>query len=256
MRFVERLTLSQDTIDFLWARRQRVVEAGDNAARESDRKTAQYAEALALSQSSYKKNKAFHEIRMKLRAMAPGYELCMYCEHNHANVIDHFCPVENDPTLAFSWDNYLWSCSICNTDFKGTQFPVDRNGRRLLLDPTRDEPREHLSFSPRSGKLLGRTPRGNATIEVLGFDRRGNLDNTRALAWRAVQRYLVSYDEACAAGDAVRASEIERDLRKQQHASLLSMLIEILGMPGGALLVAERRCSTILAAYPEIRGWV
>lgn len=73
MRFVERLTLSQETIDFLWARRQRVVEAGDNAARESDRKTAQYAEAHKLWGGSYKQNKAFDEIREKLRDMAPGH---------------------------------------------------------------------------------------------------------------------------------------------------------------------------------------
>jgi uncharacterized protein (TIGR02646 family) len=248
--------LSKKTVDFLWARRLRIVDAGDRAARQSERKAAQYAEAHALWEGSYKKNKAFDEIRSTLRGMAPGHEFCMYCEHNHGNAIDHFCPVEKDPTRAFSWDNYLWSCSICNTDFKGTQFPVDRNGVPLLINPTRDDPREHLSFAPRSGKLLGRTPRGAKTIEILGFDRRGNLDKTRSLAWSAVQRCLVSYDEARRASDMVRASEVERDLRKQQHASLLAMLIEVLEKPGGALLVTETRCSAILAAYPEVRGWV
>lgn len=71
-----------------------------------------------------------------------------------------------------------------------------------------------------------------------------------------MQRCLVSYDEARKASDMVRASEVERDPRKQQHASLLSMLIEVLKKPGGALLVTETRCGAILTAYPEIRDWV
>ncbi|MEO5727790.1 MAG: HNH endonuclease [Byssovorax sp.] len=188
--------------------------------------------------------------------MAPGHEFCMYCEYDHGSAIEHFAPMEKYPTSAFAWDNYLLSCSDCNSKYKGTQFPLDERGLPLLVNPTREEPREHIEFSPRSGKLSGCTPKGNTTIDVLGFDRRGNLDKTRLFAWRSVQRCLVSYDEACTEGNWVRALEVQRDLCQHPHASLLSLLIEVLGKPGGALLVAERRCGPILAAYPEIGTWI
>lgn len=256
MMAIERVPLSAATMDFLWRRRLRVVEAGDKAARPSERQEAQYEEAKSLWQGSYKDNKAFDEIRATLKVMAPGHQFCMYCEYDHGSTIDHFCPMERDPTRAFTWENQLWSCATCNSTFKGTQFPLDQNGAPLLINPTRDDPREHLAFLPRSGKLAGRTPKGDKTIKILGFDRRGNLDSTRSFAWRSMQRCLVSFDEACRSGDTVRALEAQRDLCLHPHASLLSLLIEILDKPGGALLVQEPRCAAILGAYPEIRGWV
>ena len=90
---------------------------------------------------------------------------------------------------------------FCNSNYKGNGFPLDDKGLPLLINPTRDEPREHIEFSPRSGKLSGRTPKGDTTIDVLGFDRRGNLDKTRLFAWRSVQCCLVSYYEACTEGN-------------------------------------------------------
>ncbi len=256
MRKVDRLPLSEATLDFLWKRRLRIVEAGDKATRQSERQAAQYKEARELWGGSYKSNKAFDEVRNALRDMAPGHGYCMYCEYSHGSAIEHFEPMEKDPLRAFDWDNYLWSCSVCNSNYKGTQFPLDDSGLPLLINPTRDEPREHIEFSPRSGKLSGRTLKGDTTIDVLGFNRRGNLDNTRLLAWRSVQRCLVSYDEACTEGNSVRALEVQRDLCQHPHASLLSLLIEVLEKPGGALLVAERRCGPILAVYPEIKSWI
>ena len=256
MRKVDRLPLSTTTLDFLKKRQLRVIEAGDQAAQPSKRQAAQYEEARRLWGSSYKDNEAFDEVRKTLREMAPGHEFCMYCEYSHGSAIEHFAPMEKDPANAFEWDNYLWSCSVCNSNYKGPQFPLDESGLPLLINPAREEPREHIEFSPRSGKLSGRTPKGNTTIAVLGFDRRGNLDNTRLFAWGSVQRCLVSYDEACTEGNSVRALEVQRDLCQHPHASLLSLLIEVLEKPGGALLVAERRCGPILAAYPEIRSWV
>ncbi|MFS8064844.1 MAG: hypothetical protein ACMG6S_00605 [Byssovorax sp.] len=256
MKKVDRLPLSETTLDFLWKRRLRIVEAGDKAPRQSERRAAQYKEADDLWGGSYKSNKAFEEIRTTLRAMAPGHELCMYCEYIHGNAIEHFAPMEKYPTSAFAWDNYLWSCTDCNSKYKGTQFPLDERGLPLLVNPTRDEPREHIGVSPLSGKVTGLTAKGSRTIKVLGFDRRGYLEKSRSSAWRAIQHYLVSYDEACTEGDEVRAMVVKTDLCQYPHASLLSLLIEVLEKPGGALLVAERRCGPILATYPEIKSWI
>jgi uncharacterized protein (TIGR02646 family) len=262
MRAIKRVPLSVDTMDFLWKRRLRVVAAGEKAAHSSERedaqarKKAQYAEAQRLWRGSYKGNKAFDEVLMVLREdMAPGHGYCMYCEYSHGSTIDHFWPMEKDPTRAFAWDNYLWSCSVCNSVFKGTQFPLDKRGLPLLVNPTRDDPREHLQFTPHDGKLVGCTPKGEKTIQILGFDQRGDLDRTRASAFRMAQRLIVDYGDACAKDDSARAREAQRDLCCQPHASVLSALIEILESPGGALFIDER-CAAVLAAYPEIRSWV
>lgn len=255
MRQIERVPLSQETLGVLWERRCKVVDAGARPMKPGEREEAQYGEAKRLWKQ--KQNKAFDEIRSALRDdMAPGHGYCMYCEWSHGDTIDHYRPMEKYPTRAFEWDNYLWSCARCNSGFKKTQFPLDKDGLPLLINPTRDDPRAHLDFLPRSGKLEGRTPKGDETISILGFDRRGELDNTRAFAFRNVQRLIVNYEEACAKDDGTRALEIQHDLCCHPHASLLSVLVEILGKPGGTLLVQEPRCAAILAAYPQIRSWV
>ena len=48
------------------------------------------------------------------------------------------------------------------------------NEQRLLLDPTRDEPEEHLVFSTRDVSVVGhRTPMGAMSIQVYGLNRLG-----------------------------------------------------------------------------------
>jgi uncharacterized protein (TIGR02646 family) len=225
MRPIRRDTLTPETLDFLWKRRLKVVAAGERHPHE--RETAQYEEAERLWH--LKDNKAFREIRGRLRDdMAPGDGHCMYCQYGFGNAIDHFRPMQKYPTRAFEWDNYVWSCTICNTDYKGTQFPLDRNGLPLLIDPTRDDPREHLQLSPREGKLVGVTPKGVGTIDVFGFEERGELDKARAAAWRGVQGLLVLVDEAFARGDRPWLEELRRDLSRDPLASLLALLIAAL----------------------------
>jgi 5-methylcytosine-specific restriction endonuclease McrA len=119
----ERLPLSESTTEFLWKRRLRVVDAGEKAVPPTQRQQAQVKEAHKLWEGGYKDTLAFDEIRAILRDMAPGHGFCMYCEYSAGNSIDHFWPINVDPTRAFAWDNYIWSCSVCNSDFKGTKFP-------------------------------------------------------------------------------------------------------------------------------------
>jgi uncharacterized protein (TIGR02646 family) len=253
MREIVRVPLSAETIDFLWERRLRVVEAGDRAAQPGDREGAQQEEAARLWR--LKENKAFSEIRAALCTMAPGHEYCMYCEHSIGDAIDHFRPLSKYPTLAFSWDNYLWSCSICNSTYKAEQFPLDGRGLPLLIDPTRDHPRAHLAFSPHDGRLVGITPKGDKTVQVLGFDRRKNLDRTRAAAWRAVQRLVLDHDDACVKGDTTRAIEAQRDLCSHPHASLLAVLVELSTSRRGVACI-DPRCAAAIADHPEMRSWV
>ena len=83
--------------------------------------------------------------------------------------------------LAYNWRNLLLSCAICNQKGKGTKFPVEgfRAGapgtevdeEPLLLNPTQDDPEEHLQFDVRLGIVARRTRRGKASIDILGLNR-------------------------------------------------------------------------------------
>ncbi|WP_264213396.1 AAA family ATPase [Leisingera thetidis] len=137
---------------------------------------------------------------------------CAYCETsisaNQPIEIDQFRPkggvteAPNHPGywwLANSWDNLLAACIDCNrqrnhlskmepsvqTSGKGNRFPLvdeaqracspsDDIGREqpLLLNPTMDEPSNHLVFDA-DGMVHSDTERGNATIAVLGLNRVG-----------------------------------------------------------------------------------
>jgi len=116
----------------------------------------------------------------------------MYCEHSAGSDIDHFWPKEKYPGRAYTWENYLWACGICNSHFKGSKFPRDENGVPLLINPAEEDPREHLLLTPTTGTYVARTKKGEATMPVLGFDRRPALDRSRHDAWLAVQAHIVS----------------------------------------------------------------
>jgi len=113
--------------------------------------------------------------------------------------------------LAYTWDNLLLSCELCNrrrkdrptweqaepgtTSGKVDRFPLadeatramgpgdDLAGEaRLLLDPTRDEPEAHVTFDL-TGHAVARegSRMGAASIEVYHLNRR------RLRSWRQVQ---------------------------------------------------------------------
>jgi len=84
--------------------------------------------------------------------------------------IEHYKPKgqKRFENLMFDWANWLLSCGICNVE-KGNEFP-ERDGVFLILDPTADEPRSHISF--RRNFVFGLSDRGNATIRLLELFRR------------------------------------------------------------------------------------
>lgn len=67
---------------------------------------------------------------------------CAYCEAPTDTVahgdVEHFRPKSVYWWLAYCYDNYLFSCQICNQTFKGNAFPVD--GPMLAPDPPLPNP--------------------------------------------------------------------------------------------------------------------
>lgn len=89
--------------------------------------------------------------------------------------IEHYQPKSNPQFshLMFAWDNWLLACPRCNAK-KSKHFP-DCNGQPCLLDPTAEEPGEHLDFF---GAQMGyKTERGQSTIKLIGLDRVPLLDD-------------------------------------------------------------------------------
>jgi len=235
-----RRPLSSRTRRFLRARTEKVTASGDPQA-----------EARRLWR--LKKNRAFDEIRQRLRAMATGLDRCMYCEDNEGTDIDHFWPQARYPERSFRWNNYLWACSHCNSNQKRDQFPLDASGNPLLVDPTVDEPLDHLAFSPATGEYLPLTSKGQPTIAVFGLSR-ANLVRGRSIAWTALQALLLLYAQRKAADDP-KAARIEHDVRAHPFAGVFVALLRIAASPAAAILI-EPRCLEVLAAHPEILTWV
>jgi uncharacterized protein (TIGR02646 family) len=136
---------------------------------------------VQLTWDAARDRKGFTPVHQALRRMAGGAERCMYCEDSLGSDVDHFWPKKGRPELgypgyperAFRWDNLLLSCTPCGRA-KGVRFPLDDQGRPLLVDPTAEDPLAHFDFVPATGELVAawapdgtRSTKGSRTIEVL-----------------------------------------------------------------------------------------
>jgi hypothetical protein len=93
--------------------------------------------------------------------------------------------------LAWSWENLFYSCSACNTAYKGTKFPLEPGSSRLdemaqppasegalLIDPSTVDPLDHIRFAPDRSDGWGPIPltdQGRWTIAVLSLHKRQGL---------------------------------------------------------------------------------
>ncbi|MFD7643707.1 hypothetical protein ACFV4P_23975 [Kitasatospora sp. NPDC059795] len=127
-------------------------------------------------------------VRGALEPMARGNVRCMYCDDSRATDIDHFQPIEKAPLRTFVWANHLLACSYCNSNAKRSLYPVDQDGTCLLVDPTVEDPADHLVLLLRSGEYLAvnDSPKGQQTIDVFGLNRRD-----------LVKGRLDAFDRAC-----------------------------------------------------------
>lgn len=240
MKRLQRLPLSPTTQAFLGKRTSAVARAADPRA-----------EASRLW--DLQQNRAFQEIRATLRQMASGIERCMYCEDGAGTAIEHFWPKASYPDRAFAWANYLLACSLCNSNFKRDQFPCDASGRPLLIDPTEEEPLDHLTLSPSTGSFLARSPKGEWSIRVFGLGRDA-LEKGRRAAWTALEILLIGYAQAHRNGDGERSARIEFTVRHHPFAGVLAALLRMARGPDAALLVAAD-CLAALRRHPEIHSW-
>jgi uncharacterized protein (TIGR02646 family) len=142
-------------------------------------------------------------VKQTLVAMHHGK--CCYCEsyvrHISPGTIDHYRPKAasqqrtGDPLirpgyywLAYDWENLLFLCQTCNQTYKRNLFPLLDETQRalthlhsldveepLLIDPSKDDPADFISFRDEIAFALGDNLLGRTTIEILGLNKRNDL---------------------------------------------------------------------------------
>jgi hypothetical protein len=170
-------------------------------------------------------------IRDHLIQMAPGVQRCMYCGDSLGTDIDHFEPIREFPAGTFVWLNHLLACSYCNSNAKRDLFPRDGSGRPLLIDPTRDDPAEHMRLILRTGMYRPLTPKGTESIRVFGLNR-ADLTRGREVAFTTRAAVLCKADDLLAVNRAEDAIRCLRALAEEPHASVLHEMLRVVPLPG------------------------
>jgi uncharacterized protein (TIGR02646 family) len=196
----------------------------------------------------------FNEVRATLTAMCSGIERCMYCEDSAWTDIDHFVPKAIEPCAAFVWSNYLGACSGCNSNYKRSEYPTAPDESGLLLDPTRDDPRDHLVFSPSTGlyDAIAESVMADESIRVFGLNRAG-LAMGRRDAWILLQLAVVAYANALADGNDVAAAMYKAVVSRQPFAGVLKALVH--SAEAAATIGVSSDFLEAIEAHPEVRNW-
>lgn len=201
-----------------------------------------------------KDNKTFKEVKEKLRDMCPGIERCMYCEDSAGTDIEHFYPKDTYPSKAFEWDNYLLACSTCNSNYKRDQFPLGPEDQPLLINPVEEEPGDHISLSPKTGKYTELTAKGAKSIDIYGLNR-DPLVKGRYYAWASVQAHIILYGSYKIEGNGEEAEQIKQAVCNFPHASVFAALLDILESPMANRLIWQD-CIQTITRHPEIKTWM
>ncbi|MFI9817102.1 HNH endonuclease [Saccharothrix variisporea] len=190
-------------------------------------------------------------LRRLLEEMAPGYQRCMYCGDSQGTDIDHFEPLSRNPVRTFDWLNHLLACATCNSNLKRDRFPVAADGTPLLVDPTVEDPFDHLLLTPSLGQYVGLTDKGRATIEVFDLNR-PVLTQGREQAHRVVVLALQKWVAGRERGAEDEMREAVLTVRGQPLADVCQAMLRLAEAPGAARVLD----SSVLPILrdPELRN--
>ncbi|WP_164784940.1 HNH endonuclease [Streptomyces griseoviridis] len=122
--------------------------------------------------SAYRRSVKSKAVVDALRKMNGQRQRCVYCCDSRSADVDHFTPIAVDFSRTFSWNNFILVCPECNRK-KSARFPVDTEGRPLVINPTLEDPWNFLVLDTKNGYLAARfleeefDLKGDITIEVI-----------------------------------------------------------------------------------------
>lgn len=192
-------------------------------------------------------------LRTVLRRMAPGAERCMYCGESLGTDVDHHEPVARNPLRTFDWLNHLLACSHCNSHHKRDRFPLDEHGLPLLVDPTAEDPFDHLTLALSIGEYAPVTAKGRATIDVCGLNR-PSLARGRQQAYRVVVMCLREWRRAVAGEGGHQPGELLHTIREQPCADVCQAMLRQVEQPGAAIVFAAVPDVVELLLDRQVRG--
>lgn len=183
---IERRTLDADLAAELTARQALVDDE-------------RVAGSLDVQRAWKRAEKSRSAVRTVLLTMTCPRERCMYCVDSHATDVEHFWPKTRFPERMFAWENLLLCCTECGR-FKLDRFPRAEDGSPLLVDPTADDPWQHLDFDPDTGALTAAfdptgdawSRRGEETVALLHLDRREALQRVYRITFRRLADVITS----------------------------------------------------------------
>jgi uncharacterized protein (TIGR02646 family) len=163
---------------------------------------------IATAWKSQRKSSPMRRVVAVLARISGPRERCMYCEDSRGTDIEHFRPQSLYPGHVFRWLNFLWICAACNRS-KGKRFPCDSFGEPLLLDPTLDEPWDHLFFDTATGEVTARwdaatgaeSPKGTALLEIISSLRHQAVTEGRRRTYQRLHRAVRSFLAQSADGE-------------------------------------------------------
>lgn len=116
---------------------------------------------------SQRRTKEMGGVISALQRMVGPRERCVWCVDSQATDVEHYRPKARFPEVMFVWENLLWTCTPCGRK-KGAQLPLAVDGTPLLLDPTRQDPWDHLVFEPDTGQLVPRLDPKTGAPDLVG----------------------------------------------------------------------------------------
>lgn len=194
--------------------------------------------ARALWEGSRTRTQVYRPLKHILKQMALGLEQCMYCGADFGTDVDHFDPIARTPLRAFDWLNHLLACATCNSNHKRDRFPTDGGGRPLLIDPTSEDPFEHMTLSLSTDVYHPLSDKGIATIDVCGLNR-GQLKDGRRRARSLVALCLRAWAAADGADQAAKLEEIAQIIREQPFGDVCQAMLRQAIAPGAELIFSD-----------------
>ena len=198
--------------------------------------------ARALWEKPGTRKRVYKPLKQILQQMALGLEQCMYCGADLGTDVDHFDPIARSPLRAFDWLNHLLACATCNSNHKRDRFPMDADGRPLLIDPTAEDPFEYMTLSLSSDVYHPLSDKGIATIEVCGLNRRQLVDGRRR-ARTVVAFCLRGWAAAGSADRDAKLKEVAQLIREQPFGDVCQAMLRQAVAPGAELIFSDAEVS-------------